>query len=103
MQQKFCSILKPRLMIEFYRASLAENVEKREARQSEITRQVQARFCTKRGLTIIAAVVVVLLLLFLLLSSLLLRVLLRLLLLVPFCFWILLFPALVWSLTGHLI
>ncbi|CAE7876341.1 CCS1 [Symbiodinium sp. KB8] len=29
------------LMIEFYRASLAENVEKREARQSEITRQVQ--------------------------------------------------------------
>ncbi|CAE7201289.1 TPC1 [Symbiodinium natans] len=29
------------LMIEFYRASLAENVAKREARQSEITRQVQ--------------------------------------------------------------
>lgn len=30
-----------RLMIEFYRASLAENVERCEARRSEITRQVQ--------------------------------------------------------------
>ena len=33
----------PRLMIEFYRASLAENVERCEARRSELTRQVQAR------------------------------------------------------------
>lgn len=41
----------PRLMIEFYRASLAENVERCEARRSELTRQVQARgpcFDTKR-------------------------------------------------------
>ena len=30
-----------RLMIEFYRASLAENVERCEARRAELTRQVQ--------------------------------------------------------------
>ena len=35
------SARRQRLMIEFYRASLAENVQKLEARQSEITRQVQ--------------------------------------------------------------
>lgn len=37
-QSRPCS----RLMIEFYRASLAENVERCEARRSELTRQVQA-------------------------------------------------------------
>ena len=40
----FCEFLL-RLMIEFYRASLAENVERCEARRSELTRQVQALEC----------------------------------------------------------